>query len=97
MEWDVLMMRGPVDESAALEYRTIDLARDDFGWTLAEAPDGRFILGGRTDYVQVDTNSEVENGKGLLLTLGPDLSREAVLELPMPRDVQVRATRRAVA
>jgi hypothetical protein len=93
MEWDVVTMRGPVDESAALEYRTIDLARDDFGWTLAEAPDGRLILGGRTDYVQVDTNSEVENGKGLLLTLGPDLSPEAVLELPMPRDVQVRALR----
>ena len=49
-------------------------------------------MGGRTDYLQVDTNSEVENGKGLLLTLGPDLSRQAVLELPMPRDVQ-RAVR----
>ena len=43
--------------------------------------------------MQVDTNSEVENGKGLLLTLGPDLTREAALELPMPRDVQVRALR----
>ena len=50
-------------------------------------------MGGRTDYVQVDTNSEVENGKGLLLTLGPDLSRQAVLALPMPRDVQLRALR----
>jgi hypothetical protein len=76
-----------------VEYRTIDLARDDFGWTLAETADGHLIVGGRTDYVQVDTNSEVENGKGLLLTLGPDLTREAVLELPMPRDVQVRAMR----
>ena len=56
-------------------------------------PDGSVIVGGRTDYVQVDTNSEVENGKGLLLTLGPDLGRKAVLELPMPRDVQVRAMR----
>jgi hypothetical protein len=93
MEWDIAMMRGRVDESSPLEYRTIDLARDDFAWALAEAPDGRLVVGGRTDYVQVDTNSEVENGKGLLLTLGPDLSRQAVLELPMPRDVQVRALR----
>jgi len=94
MEWDVALMRGSVDESSELEYRTIDLARDDFGWALAAAPDGSLIVGGRTDYVQVDTNSEVEDGKGLLLTLGPDLSRRGVLELPMPRDVQVRALRR---
>jgi hypothetical protein len=93
MEWDVAMMRGRVEEDSALEYRTIDLARDDFGWALAQTPDGRLILGGRTDYVQVDTNSEVENGKGLLLTLGQDLSRQAVLVLPMPRDVQLRALR----
>jgi hypothetical protein len=50
-------------------------------------------VGGRTDYVQVDTNSEVENGKGLLLTLSPDLTRHTALELPLPRDVQVRAAR----
>ena len=93
MEWDIAMMRGPLDEGAPLDYRTIDLSRDDFGWALAEARDGRLIVAGRTDYVQVDTNSEVENGKGLLLTLGPDLTREAVLELPLPRDVQVRAVR----
>ena len=93
MEWDVAMMRGRVDDTSPLEYRTFDLARDDFGWALAAAQDGRLVVGGRTDYVQVDTNSEVENGKGLLLTLGPDLTREAVLELPTPRDVQVRAVR----
>ena len=93
MEWDLAMMRGRVDHGSSQEYLTIDLARDDFGWALAPAPDGRFVVGGRTDYVQVDTNSEVENGKGLLLTLGPDLSQELVLELPLPRDVQIRAIR----
>jgi len=67
MEWDIAMMRGRVDDASALEYRTIDLSRDDFGWAMAAAPDGRLIVGERTDYVQVDTNSEVENGKGLLL------------------------------
>jgi hypothetical protein len=93
MEWDIAMMRGHIDGGFTPEYRTINLARDDFGWALAEAPGGNLIVAGRTDYVQVDTNSEVENGKGLLLTLGPDLTREAVLELPMPRDVQVQAAR----
>ena len=93
MEWDVAMMRGRVDDASTPEYRTFDLSRDDFGWTLAVAPDGRLIVGGRTDYVQVDTNSEVENGKGLVLTLRPDLTRDAALELPLPRDVQVRAAR----
>jgi len=93
MEWDIAMMRGRVEGLSALEYRTIDLARDDFGWAIAEGPGGEVIVAGRTDYVQVDTNSEVENGKGVLLTLGPDLTREGALELPMPRDVQVRAAR----
>jgi|GEM_PF-547394 hypothetical protein len=93
MEWDIAMMRGRIGESSVPEYRTIDLARDDFAWTVTEAAGGRLIVGGRTDYVQVDTNSEVENGKGLLLTLGPDLNRQAVLELQMPRDVQVNAVR----
>ena len=93
MEWDIAIARGRLDEASALDYRTIDLARDDFGWALAQTPDGRLVVGGRTDYVQVDTNSEVENGKGLLLTLGPDLGRQAMLELPLPRDVQVRALR----
>jgi hypothetical protein len=93
MEWDIAVMCGRVDAASPLEYRTIDLARDDFGWALAEAPANRLIVGGRTDYVQVDTNSEVENGKGLLLTLGPDLTEEAVLQLSTPRDVQVRAVR----
>jgi hypothetical protein len=93
MEWDVAIMRGRIDEWADHEYLTIDVARDDFGWALASMPEGRFVVGGRTDYVQVDTNSEVENGKGLLLTLGQDLSQESVLELPLPRDVQIRAMR----
>jgi hypothetical protein len=93
MEWDLALMRGRVDEASSQDYRTIDLARDDFGWALTQMSDGRLVLGGRTDYVQVDTNSEVENGKGLLLTLGPDLREEAVLELPLPRDVQIRAVR----
>jgi len=93
MEWDIAMMRGRVDGTSLPEYRTIDLARDDFGWALAAGAGGDLIVGGRTDYVQVDTNSEVENGKGLLLALSPDLARRAVLELAMPRDVQVRALR----
>jgi len=93
MEWDIAVMRGRVEDGAVLEYQTVDLARDDFGWALAGASGGRLIVGGRTDYVQVDTNSEVENGKGLLLILGPDMTRQAVRELPMPRDVQVRAAR----
>jgi len=93
MEWDIAVMRGRVEGVAPPEYRTIDLARDDFGWALAETPGGGLIVGGRTDYVQVDTNSEVENGKGLLLVLQPDLTEQSVVELPMPRDVQVHALR----
>jgi len=39
------------------------------GGVAALAPDGTILLGRRTDYVQVDTNSEVEDGKGLLFAL----------------------------
>jgi hypothetical protein len=43
--------------------------------------------------VKVDTNSEVENGKGLFLTLRADLTQESTVELVGPRDVQVRTLR----
>jgi hypothetical protein len=95
MEWDLVAMRGSLDDTSAGEYRTFDLARDDFGSDMAEAADGTIYIGGRTDYVQVDTNSEVENGKGLLLSLSADLSIQTSLLLPGPRDVQVRALRRS--
>jgi len=93
MEWDIALMRGRVDATETLEYRTLDLSRDDFGLALAESAQGSLIVGGRTGYVQVDTNSEIEDGKGLLLTLGPELTPQGVLELPGPRDVQVHAVR----
>ena len=94
MEWDVVAMRGNLDDTSADEYRPLDLARDDFGWAMVEGADGTIYVGGRTDYVQVDTNSEVENGKGLLLALSADLSRQTSITLPGPRDVQIRALRR---
>lgn len=95
LEWDLLVLRGDLDNPARSSYRTLDLSRDDLSWTMVEAPDGTILLGGRTDYVQVDTNSEIENGKGLLVALSPDLSRKTTLTLPGPRDVQVQAMRLA--
>ena len=90
----MVAMRGRLDDTSADEYRPIDLARDDFGWAMVEGADGAIYVAGRTDYVQVDTNSEVENGKGLLLSLSADLSRQTSITLPGPRDVQIRALRR---
>ena len=87
MEWDLVAMRGSIDDASPVDYRTFDLARDDFGWAMVEAADGTIDVAGRTDYVQVDTNSEVEDGKGLLLTLSADLAPQGSIELPGPRDV----------
>ena len=41
--------------------------------------------------MQVDTNSEVENGNGLLMALTPDLQPANKVTLVGPRDVQVEA------
>ena len=41
--------------------------------------------------MQVDTNSEVENGKGLVMALTPDLVPASNVTLAGPRDVQVEA------
>ncbi len=90
-EWDLFVLRGALDDPSTVSYRTLDLARDDFGWAMAEAADGTIYLAGRTDYVQVDTNSEVEDGKGLLVALSPDLTRRTTLTLSGPRDVQLQA------
>jgi hypothetical protein len=92
-EWDLFVLRADMDGGATGSYRTLDLARDDFAWAMAEAADGTIYLAGRNDYVQVDTNSEVEDGQGLLLALSPDLSRRTTVSLRGPRDVQVRALR----
>jgi hypothetical protein len=94
MEWDLIAIRASLDDSSADVYRSFDLARDDFDAAMVEAADGTLYLAGRTDYVQVDTNSEVENGKGLLLSLSADLSQHTSMTLPGPRDVQLRALRR---
>ena len=94
-EWDLFVLRGDLDDGSLESYSPIDLARDDFGWAMAEAADGTIYIAGRNDYVQVDTNSEVEDGKGLLLALSPDLSERATLSLIGPRDVQLLALRLA--
>jgi hypothetical protein len=90
-EWDLFVVRGSVDRAAPDVYTTIDVARDDFAWGMAEAADGTLYLAGQTDYVQVDTNSIVEEGKGLLLALSPDLQRWTSVVLPGPRDVIVQS------
>jgi hypothetical protein len=95
LEWDLFVLRGDLDDAGAASYRTVDLARDDFGWAMVEGVDGTIYIAGRTDYVQVDTNSEVEDGKGLLLALAPDLSRRAAVSLVGPRDVQLQTLRLA--
>lgn len=90
----MMALRADLDGTTADEYRAFDLARDDFGWALAEGAGGDVYLGGRTDSVQVDTNSGVEDGKGLLPSLPADLSVRTSLTLSGPRDVQIRALRR---
>lgn len=91
MEWDLFAVRGSLDRAAPDVYTTIDVARDDFAWGMVEAADGTLYLAGQTDYVQVDTNSIVEEGKGLLLALSPDLQRWTSVVLPGPRDVMVQS------
>jgi len=92
MECDLFLVRGRLDDSRALA-QTIDLSRDDFVWRMQQAADGTVYFGGMTDFVHVDTNSQVEDGKGLLLAAAPDLATQVATTLPGPRDVQVRSFR----
>jgi hypothetical protein len=90
-EWDLFVVQGSAERAAPDAYATIDVARDDFAWGMVEAADGSVYLAGQTDYVQVDTNSIVEDGKGLLLALSPDLQQRRSVVLPGPRDVIVQS------
>jgi hypothetical protein len=90
LEWDLFVLRGHIEDGPPAVSQTIDLSRDDFAWEMQQTPDGTVQFGGRTDYVQVDTNSEVEDGKGLLLALS---ASKSITTLPGPRDVQVRSFR----
>jgi hypothetical protein len=93
MEWDLLVVRGGLGDDKPEAIQTLDLSRDDYAHQVITGADGTLTFAGRMDYVQVDTNSEVENGKGLLLALSPDLQHHSMLTLVGPRDVHVYAVK----
>ncbi|MET0340877.1 MAG: hypothetical protein ABW252_07730 [Polyangiales bacterium] len=89
-ERDIAIVR--LDAAGALgPVQRIDIARDDSAEAAALAPDGTLWIGGQTNFVQVDTNSLVEDPEGLLLQLGRDGQVLRSERLVGPRAVNVKA------
>lgn len=89
MERDLLVTSGRLDGTGGDSYTTIDLSRDDRALAMVEHPDGSLIVVGTTDFVQVDSNSVIEDGKGMIATLTADGQLLRQVTLPGPRDVQI--------
>ncbi len=89
-ERDIAVMRARLGDGTLSLFRQLDLAREDTAQAVVVDGDGNIYVGGNYDYAQADSNSQVDDGKGLLVRLdwrtGEPLER---LSLSGPRDVQL--------
>ncbi len=88
-EWDVFLAHASATE--VLDHRLIDVMREDLAYDGAFLDDGRIAVVGTFDFLQVDTNSWVENGSGMVLLLDRDGAPLHVSALRGPRHVEVTA------
>ncbi|WP_257451598.1 hypothetical protein [Archangium lipolyticum] len=89
LEWDLVLMRGRLEDGALSLHRTLDISREDWLHDFRVDARGHCYFAGTTDFVQVDTNSWVEPGKGLLLKTDENGEQLGRLELTGTRHVQV--------
>jgi hypothetical protein len=88
-EWDLVLMRGRLEDGALSLHRTLHVSREDWLHDFRVDARGHCYFAGTTDFVQVDTNSWIEPGKGLLLKTDENGERLGLLELTGPRHVAV--------
>lgn len=74
-----------------LDYRSIDVLREDLPYAASVFEDGRIAVVGTFDFLQVDTNSVVENGSGMVVILDREGTPVHTSVLRGPRHVEVTA------
>ncbi|MCY1079250.1 hypothetical protein [Archangium lansingense] len=88
-EWDLVLMRGRMEDGALSLHRTLDISREDWLHDFRIDAHGHCYFAGTTDFVQADTNSWIEPGKGLLLKTDENGDQLGLLTLTGPRHVEV--------
>lgn len=88
-EWDLILMRVRPEDGSLLLYRVVDLSREDLAYDFQVDKEGRAWFAGLSDFLQVDTNSWVEFGQGMLLRTDAQGERVESLLLKGPRQVIV--------
>ncbi|OJT21637.1 hypothetical protein BO221_27940 [Archangium sp. Cb G35] len=88
-EWDFVLMRGRMEDGVLSLHRTLDISREDWLNDFRVDARGHCYFAGTTDFVQADTNSWIEPGKGLLLKTDENGERLGILTLTGPRNVEV--------
>lgn len=89
-EAEFLLLRGPQEDGAQTLARVLDVSREDYLSDFKVDAAGACYFAGSTDALQVDTNSVVEYGKGVILKTGVDDGERRTLTLPGPRNVAVQ-------
>ena len=90
-EWDMLLMSVSPDDGWMDEYQLIHIDKEDSAQDVALLPNGNILFAGTTGFVQVDTNSQVTNGNGLLVEVDESGGIVRSLIMSAPRNVIVEA------
>lgn len=90
LEHELLLLRGRMEDGTQTLARVMDVSREDYLEDFKVDEQGACYFAGITDALQVDTNSVVEYGQGLILRTSADGEEREVLRLPGPRHVRVR-------
>ncbi len=90
-EWDLFLMSALPNDGAVSDYHLVNFDKEDSVFDFTVLPNGNFIFAGSTGYIQVDSNSQVSNGSGLIVEVnhaGELLKRSVMSE---PRNVAVKS------
>ena len=88
-EWDLMLMKTTADHGDERGYYLIDHDREDLATQFIPMNNNNFLFAGATGYRQVDSNSIVSYGKGMVLQVNQ--SGEAInhLVLDKPRHIVI--------
>jgi hypothetical protein len=88
-ELDIALLEFDPVTCVMKNHFMLDYQDEDYALSIDALPSGNLLIGGRTGYIQVDTNSEVTYGSGLLLEVAPNGQPLRSATFATPRDVGV--------